>query len=120
MAGTAERGSPVSHVHSEPVPPRPQGARLVRALGRVAKVATHTGIKIEGWCEMTAVDRRRSLLLVGAILTVCLSFGFSFTDGGAVWFWTEVPWFGGVLVLLGAVLTGVYLVLRRRSKRRLS
>ena len=89
-------------------------------LGRVAKVATHTGIKIEGWCEMNAVDRRRSLLLVGAILTVCLSFGFSFTDGGAVWFWTEVPWFGGVLVLLGAVLTGVYLVLRRRSKRRLS
>jgi len=69
---------------------------------------------------MGAVERRRSMLLVGAILAVCLSFGFSFTGTGMVWFWAEVPWFGAVLVVLGAVLAATYLVLQRRSKRRLS
>ena len=60
------------------------------------------------------------MLLVGAILAMCLSFGFSFTGTDVVWFWAEVPWFGVVLVVLGALLATIYLVLQRRSKRRLS
>lgn len=67
---------------------------------------------------MVAVERRRSMLLVGAILAVCLSFGFSFTDTDVVWFWVEAPWFAAAVVTLGAVLAATYVVLQRRSKRR--
>lgn len=69
---------------------------------------------------MVALERRRSMLLVAAILAVCLSFGFSFTGTNIVWFWVEVPWFAAALVAAGAVLAATYLVLQRRSKRRRS
>lgn len=56
------------------------------------------------------------MLLVGAILAICLSRGFSFTDTGVLWFWAEVPWFAAALVALGTVLATTCLILQRRSK----
>jgi F0F1-type ATP synthase assembly protein I len=51
-------------------------------------------------------------LLPLAILSVLLAVGFTISDAGVQWFWTEVPWFAVLLAVLG-VLLGVLHVTRR-------
>ena len=53
---------------------------------------------------MTAAPTRRSPLLPLAILAVLLAVGFTISDAGVQWFWTEVPWFAVLLAVVGMLL----------------
>lgn len=61
--------------------------------------------------------RNRALLLVAAILALLLAVGFTVTDAGFRWFWTDVPWIGAVLVVLAAALAVGHFMLRSRRGR---
>ncbi|MFC7458376.1 hypothetical protein ACFQS2_14405 [Brachybacterium sp. GCM10030267] len=63
-------------------------------------------------------SRPGGLLLVAAIISICLSFGFSVDRTGLRWFWTETPWVAPGLVLLGVVLGALYVLMRGRAARR--
>ena len=53
---------------------------------------------------MTAAPTRRSPLLPLAILAVLLAVGFTISDAGVQWFWTEVPWCAVLLAVVGMLL----------------
>lgn len=67
---------------------------------------------------MTATKpRNRALLLVAAILALLLAAGFTISDAGVQWFWTDAPWVGAVLVIVAVALAIGHFLLRSRRGR---
>ena len=63
--------------------------------------------------------RVRSPFLPVGVAMVMLSFGFTFSAGGAHWLWQSQPHSAVLLAVVGAVMIGTHVVLRvRRSSLR--
>jgi hypothetical protein len=95
--------NPALKVLSTPAPPP-----LTQAVSRLIMTSNNTGVTMPIYKEA---------LFVPSLLTFLLSVAIKFDENSIIWFWSEQPIIGGVL-LLTSVIFSLFLYLNRSKRER--